>query len=64
MKQQEYMKIIETELQRINKIIDQKIISGQEYSREARDHKLLLRKVRQNRTSGFFSRLFPVLSHF
>ena len=64
MKQNEYMKVIEKELQRINKIIDYKIIHGEEYHREARDHKLLLRKIRQNSQQSFFQRLFPTLAHF
>ena len=58
------MKIIEKELQRINKIIDYKIIHGEEYHREARDHKLLLRKIRQNTQHSFFQKLFPTLAHF
>ena len=58
------MKIIEKELQRINKIIDYKIIHGEEYHREARDHKLLLRKIRQNSQQSFFQKLFPTLAHF
>ena len=64
MKQQEYMKIIEKELQRINKIIDYKIIHNEEYSREARDHKLLLRKIRQNQHQSFFQKMFPTFAHF
>ncbi len=64
MKHQEYLKIIEKELQRINKIIDYKIIHGLEYTQEARDHKLLLRKIRQNTPSTFFNRLFPNVFQF
>ncbi len=64
MKHNEYMKIIEKELQRINKIIDYKIIHGEEYAREARDHKLLVRKMRQHTHQSFFQKLFPTLAHF
>ena len=44
MSQIQYLKMLERELQKINKIIDQKIIRGQDYVREARDHKLILKK--------------------
>lgn len=60
MSQSQYLKIIEKEMQRINKIIDLKILNGENYSREARDHKLLLKKIRyvnRNRSS-ILSRLF------
>lgn len=64
MKHNEYMRIIEKELQRINKIIDYKIIHGEEYHREARDHKLLLRKLRQHQHQSFFQKLFPTFAMF
>ncbi len=64
MKHQEYLKIIEKELQRINKVIDYKIIHGLEYTQEARDHKLLLKKIRQNTRSTFFNRLMPRVFQF
>ncbi|OGI95547.1 hypothetical protein A2917_03280 [Candidatus Nomurabacteria bacterium RIFCSPLOWO2_01_FULL_42_17] len=48
MSQAQYLKMLEREIQKINKKIDLKILQGQEYRREARDHKLLLRKVRYN----------------
>lgn len=64
MKHNEYMRIIEKELQRINKIIDYKIIHGEEYVREARDHRLLLRKLRQHQHQSFFQKLFPSLAVF
>lgn len=64
MKKQEYVKIVERELQRVNKIIDYKIIHGIEYAREARDHKLLLRKMRQHTGRSFFQKLFPTMALF
>ena len=48
MSQSQYLKMLEREIQKLNKVIDQKIIRGQDYSKEARDHKLVLRKVRYN----------------
>jgi hypothetical protein len=63
MSQREYLKIVERELQRINKVIDFKILRGEDYSREAQDHKLLLKKVRYEHRQNFWknlaSRLFP-----
>lgn len=62
MSQSQYLKIIEKEMQRINKIIDLKILNGENYSKEARDHKLLLKKIRyvnRNRSS-LFSRFFNI----
>ena len=48
MSQTQYLKMLEREIQKINKKIDLKILQGQDYRREARDHKLLLKKVRYN----------------
>ena len=64
MKHQEYIKFIEKELQEINKRIDYKILNGEQYFREARDHKLLLRKIRQHTQSNFFNRFFPSMFQF
>ena len=38
--------MLEKEIQKINKKIDLKILQGEKYFKEARDHKLLLKKVR------------------
>ena len=48
MSQTQYLKMLEKETQRINKKIDLKILQGEAYFKEARDHKLLLQKVRYN----------------
>ena len=58
MSQKQYLKTIEKEIQRINRIIDLKIVRGEEYTREAHDHKLLLKKVRYHNRQGFLKRLF------
>lgn len=46
--------MLERELQRVNRIIDEKIVRGLDYSKEARDHRLILRRVRYHtrRTLG------------
>jgi hypothetical protein len=46
MSQTQYLKMLEREIQKINKRIDQKILLGEKYMKEAREHKLLLKKVR------------------
>ncbi len=62
MSQKQYLKSVEKEIQRINKIIDKKIVRGETYFKEARDHKLLLRKIRFYERRNFFRRLFPTCS--
>jgi len=58
MSQKQYLKIIEKEIARINKTIDTKILRGEEYKKEARDHKLLLKKIRFYNRQNFFKKLF------
>jgi hypothetical protein len=45
--------------QKINHKIDLKILQGEAYFKEARDHKLLLKKVHYHTRKSFFQRLFP-----
>ncbi len=52
----QYLKMLDKEIQRINKKIDMKILQGQDYRKEARDHKLLLQKVRFHTHKGVVSR--------
>lgn len=46
MSQKQYLKTLEREINKINKKIDLKIMRGEDYRREARDHKLMLRRMR------------------
>ena len=62
MSQTQYVKMLEREIQKINKKIDLKILQGQTYWKEARDHKLLLQKLRFHNRKSFFNRLFGSLS--
>lgn len=67
MSQTQYLKMLEREIQKINKVIDYKIIHGEDYGREARDHKLMLKKVRYHSKTkknlfSFFSKFFQVQS--
>lgn len=64
MSQHQYLKMLEREIQRINKKIDLKILSGQNYKKEAMEHKLLLKKVRYHSRSSFFRKFFPTFAQF
>lgn len=46
MSQKQYLKMLEREIRKINRKIDEKILRGEEYKREAHDHKLMLRRLR------------------
>ncbi len=59
MSQVQYLKALEREIQEINKKIDLKILRGESYAKEARDHRLLLKKVRYNARRNFMQRVFP-----
>lgn len=59
MSQSQYLKMLEREIQKINKKIDLKILQGEKYFKEAREHKLLLKKVRYHARRNFFSKFFP-----
>lgn len=50
--------MLEREMQKLNEKIDMKIMRGESYRKEARDHKLILRKIRFNTRKTFFQRLF------
>ena len=64
MSRTQYLKLIEVEIQRLNKRIDFKIIQGLNYTKEAREHKLLIRKYRQNKGGGIFRKMLPFLFQF
>ena len=57
MSQTQYLKMLEREIQKINKRIDLKILQGETYSKEARDHKLLLEKVRYHTKRSFAEKM-------
>jgi len=64
MSREQYLKIIEREIHNINKKIDIKILQGMDYTREAREHKQLLHKIRQHKRKGFFGRFLNSLNRF
>lgn len=57
MSQSQYLKMLEREINKVNKQIDLKILKGLDYRREARDHKLLLKKVRYHTERSLGQRL-------
>ena len=56
MSQSQYLRMLEREIQKVNKKIDLKILKGESYIKEARDHKLLLQKVRYHTRRSLGSR--------
>ncbi len=64
MNREQYVKIIERELHNINKRIDMKILQGVEYRKEARDHKILQKKMRQHSRKSFFSKFGSAVPQF
>lgn len=61
MSQSQYLKMLEREIQKINKRIDLKILQGEKYAKEAREHKLLLKKVRYHTRQSFGQKIVDLL---
>ncbi len=57
MSQREYLKVLNKEIQKLNEIIDRKILDDCDYRREARRHKTLLAQLRRDESRRRFSRL-------
>ena len=69
MSKQNLGKAIQRELEVLNDVIDQKIIKGLSYTREARRHKFLISSIARLRRashtqSGWFSKSFGLVSTF
>jgi hypothetical protein len=62
MTREQYIKILQRELDKLNKQIDMKIMEGVSYSKEAKEHKLLLRKMHQHTRKSFFNKIFSSLT--
>ncbi len=52
------VKALKSELEKINEIIDQKIIKGVPYYRESHRHKSLLSQISRLNSSGWFNKAF------
>ena len=50
--------MLEREIQKVNKIIDLKIMRGEDYRKESRDHKLMLRRLRYHTKPSIWDRSF------
>jgi hypothetical protein len=57
MSQREYLKALNSEIQKLNEIIDRKIMNDVDYRREARRHKALLTQLRKDESRRRFSSL-------
>ncbi|MES3006004.1 MAG: hypothetical protein V4664_03605 [Patescibacteria group bacterium] len=55
---------INKELRKVNDRIDQKIVRGESYDREARRHRELRTQLRQVERDAAFSRSFSLMSFF
>ena len=64
MRREQYLKIIEREINNINKKIDMKIMKGIDYKKEALEHKQLLHKIRQHSRRGFWGNFYNQLNRF
>jgi hypothetical protein len=62
MTREQYIKILQRELESLNKRIDLKIMEGQSYAKEAKEHKMILRKMQQHKRKTFFNQLFSSLT--
>lgn len=58
MSQREYLKALNAEVQKLNEVIDWKIVQDIDYRREARRHKALLARIRKDESRRRFSRVF------
>jgi hypothetical protein len=63
MSQSQYLKMLEREIHKINKKIDLKILEGEKYAKEAREHRLLLKKVRYHTRQKLGQRIIDLFFH-
>lgn len=61
MSKKTYLRLLNEELQKLNGIIDYKIIHDYDYRREARRHKKLLNQIRREETGRRLSRALNLL---
>ena len=64
MSKNELKKTVESEIKRLNKIIDRKIIKGESYRTEAKRHLVLLKWLQKSVTGWNFSRAMSYVSLF
>ena len=61
MSKQEYLKALNVEIQKLNGVIDRRIMQGSDYRREARRHKNLLAQLRKEEARRSLVRAFRML---
>lgn len=61
MSRKQYIQTLNDEIQKLNGIIDLKIVHGSDYKREARRHKRLLSQIRREETRRSLTRLWYAL---
>ena len=64
MSKKQYIKALNKEIQKLNEIIDHKILSEHNYKREALRHKKLLSEIRRQEVRSSFAQLFRTLVPF
>jgi hypothetical protein len=62
MTREQYITILQKEVEKLNKEIDFKIVHGQSYSGEAKKHRALLTEIRKHSVRNFWNKLFPKFS--
>jgi len=62
MSQKEYLRVLNCEIQKLNEVIDRKIIQGSDYRREARRHRKLLAQVRRDEARRSLVSLWAILN--
>jgi hypothetical protein len=54
--------VLEKKIIELNRKIDQKILTGRSYQKEARQHRMLLLRLKNSASRNFFSPSFSFLS--
>ncbi|MGI9118095.1 MAG: hypothetical protein ACR2IQ_00925 [Minisyncoccia bacterium] len=62
MSKEQYIKVLERQLEKLNREIDLKVISGQNYTTEARAHAELRKKMRQHKQTTFLNQVISAFT--
>ena len=62
MSKEQYIKVLERQLEKLNREIDLKVISGQNYATEAREHTELRKKIRQHKQTTFYNQIISAFT--
>jgi hypothetical protein len=64
MSKSQHKKAIEWEIERLNNLIDQKIVKGLDYKKEAKRHISLLKELNRCSSTWNFGKIFSSLTSF